>query len=100
MHWGGGGKCGAKRLLQVLRAEQEVHHVTIFHHIFFAFSAHFSGVFGTLLTFERDKVAESNGLSAYVALFKVLARLGPTLPKTSDGLRRPFRSSRLQVWRK
>ncbi len=47
-----------------LRTKQEVHNVAVFHHVFLALGAHFSGVFGALLAFEGDVVFKRDGLGA------------------------------------
>jgi hypothetical protein len=55
----------------VLRTEQKVHHIAVFHHVLLAFGAHLAGVFGTLLAFVGDEVVKRNGLGADIALLKV-----------------------------
>ena len=51
--------------------EQEIQHITIFHHIFLAYSAHFAGFFGALLTFIGNEIIKGDGLGADEAFFEV-----------------------------
>jgi hypothetical protein len=57
--------------LQKLHIEEEIEHVAVFHDVFLALGAHFSGFFGALFTLVLNEIVKRDGLRADKAAFKV-----------------------------